>query len=85
MSLVVVTRPMKSNKEPMPQKLTGRAGGAAARTNSPKEAANLLRLSMAKAPMRGDGLPYAKLGRSIRYSEGALLQWMKSHLRLSTS
>ena len=55
---------------------------------TPKEAANLLRLSpswLAKARMRGDGPPYAKLGRSIRYSEGALLQWMKSHLRLSTS
>jgi len=26
-----------------------------------------------------------KLGRSVRYREGALLQWMKSHARLSTS
>jgi predicted DNA-binding transcriptional regulator AlpA len=55
---------------------------------TPKEAANLLRLStswLAKARMRGDGPPYTKLGRSIRYPEGALLQWMKSHLRLSTS
>jgi predicted DNA-binding transcriptional regulator AlpA len=55
---------------------------------TPKEAANLLRLSpswLAKARMRGDGPPYAKLGRSIRYGEGALLQWMKAHLRLSTS
>jgi predicted DNA-binding transcriptional regulator AlpA len=53
-----------------------------------RDAANLLRLSpswLAKARMRGDGPPYAKLGRSIRYSEGALVQWMKSRLRLSTS
>jgi predicted DNA-binding transcriptional regulator AlpA len=55
---------------------------------TPKEAANLLRLSpswLAKSRVKGTGPAYAKLGRSIRYSEGALLQWMKSHLRLSTS
>jgi predicted DNA-binding transcriptional regulator AlpA len=55
---------------------------------TPKEAANVLRLStswLAKARMRGDGPPYAKLGRCIRYAEGNLLQWMESHLRLSTS
>ena len=55
---------------------------------TPREAANLLRLSLswlAKARMRGDGPPYVKLGRAVRYSEGALVQWMKSRLRLSTS
>ena len=55
---------------------------------TPRDAANLLRLSLswlAKARMRGDGPPYVKLGRAIRYSEGALVQWMKSRLRLSTS
>jgi predicted DNA-binding transcriptional regulator AlpA len=53
-----------------------------------KDAANLLRLSqswLAKARMRGDGPPYVKLGRSIRYGEGALVEWMKSRQRLSTS
>jgi predicted DNA-binding transcriptional regulator AlpA len=53
-----------------------------------KDAANVLRLSpswLAKARMRGDGPPYVKLGRSIRYGEAALVQWMKSHQRLSTS
>ena len=35
--------------------------------------------------LRGDGPPYIKLGRSIRYGEGALVQWMKSRVRLSTS
>jgi predicted DNA-binding transcriptional regulator AlpA len=52
------------------------------------DAANILRLStswLAKARMRGDGPPYVKLGRSIRYGEAALAQWMKSRLRLSTS
>ena len=55
---------------------------------TPKDAANLLRLSeswLAKARMRGDGPPYVKLGRAIRYREGALLQWLRSRQRLSTS
>jgi hypothetical protein len=55
---------------------------------TPKEASNLLRLStswLAKARMRGDGPAYTKLGRSIRYPENALLDWTKSHLRMSTS
>ena len=53
-----------------------------------KDAANFLHLSpswLAKARMRGDGPPYLKLGHSVRYGEGALLQWMKLHLRMSTS
>jgi excisionase family DNA binding protein len=55
---------------------------------TPKEAAKLLKVSvswLAKARMRGDGPPYIRIGRSIRYSEAALLQWMKSRQRLSTS
>ena len=35
--------------------------------------------------MRGDGPPFIKIGRSIRYSEAALIQWMKGRQRLSTS
>jgi predicted DNA-binding transcriptional regulator AlpA len=53
-----------------------------------KEAADRLKISpswLAKARMRGDGPPYIRVGRSIRYSEAALLQWMKSRQRLSTS
>ena len=55
---------------------------------SPKEAAKLLKVStswLAKARMTGDGPPYIRIGRSIRYSEAALLQWLKSRQRLSTS
>ena len=72
----------------------GTAPKAASQPNSgerlltPKDAAILLRLSeswLAKARMRGDGPPYVKLGRAIRYREGALLQWLKSRQRLSTS
>jgi excisionase family DNA binding protein len=55
---------------------------------SPKEAAKLLKVSLswlAKARMNGDGPPYIRVGRSIRYSDAALLQWLKSRQRLSTS
>ena len=55
---------------------------------TPKEASRLLKVSlswMAKSRMRGDGPPYICIGRSIRYSEAALIQWMKSRQRLSTS
>jgi hypothetical protein len=40
---------------------------------------------LAKARMSGDGPPFIRVGRSIRYSEAALHQWMKSRQRLSTS
>jgi len=55
---------------------------------TPTDAAKLLKVSLswlAKARMRGDGPPYIRIGRSIRYSESALLQWVKSRQRLSTS
>jgi predicted DNA-binding transcriptional regulator AlpA len=55
---------------------------------TPKEAAKLLKVSLswlAKARMRGDGPPYIQIGRAIRYSEAALIQWTKSRQRLSTS
>jgi hypothetical protein len=55
---------------------------------TPKDAGNFLRLSeswLAKARMRGDGPPYVKLGRAIRYRQGALVQWLRSRQRLSTS
>jgi predicted DNA-binding transcriptional regulator AlpA len=53
-----------------------------------KDAAKLLKVSLswlAKARMRGDGPAYVKVGRSIRYTEAGLIQWMKSRQRLSTS
>jgi predicted DNA-binding transcriptional regulator AlpA len=53
-----------------------------------KEAARLLKVSLswlAKARMRGDGPPYIRIGRSIRYAEAALIQWMKGRQRMSTS
>ena len=53
-----------------------------------QEASRLLKVSLswlAKARMRGDGPPYIRVGRSIRYAEVALIQWMRSRQRLSTS
>jgi hypothetical protein len=48
----------------------------------------LLRVSvswLAKARMRGDGPPFIKVGRSVRYAELALQHWMRSRQRLSTA
>jgi predicted DNA-binding transcriptional regulator AlpA len=53
-----------------------------------KDAASLLRLSpswLAKARMRGDGPPYMKLGRSVRYGESVLAKWTRTRTRFSTS
>jgi predicted DNA-binding transcriptional regulator AlpA len=55
--------------------------GAMERLLKPYEAAKFLRLSLswlAKRRPTGDGPPFIRLGRSIRYSETALLRWMKS-------
>jgi predicted DNA-binding transcriptional regulator AlpA len=54
----------------------------------PKETAGRLKVStswLAKARMRGDGPPFIKIGRAIRYPEAALILWMKSRQRVSTS
>ena len=50
----------------------------------PKDTAAFLKCSvswLAKARMRGDGPPYIKFGRPIRYSKAALLAWLRSHQR----
>jgi hypothetical protein len=55
---------------------------------TPEEAAHYLRVSLswlAKARMRGDGPAYVKLGKSVRYTELALVQWMKLRQHFSTS
>ena len=68
---------------PAPQK--GMSGSVVL---TPNEVAGRLKLSMswlAKARMRGDGPPFIKLGKAIRYPEAALIQWIKGRQRLSTS
>ena len=55
---------------------------------TPNETAPVLKVStswLAKKRMEGDGPPFIKVGRSVRYSPAALLQWIKSRQRLSTS
>jgi predicted DNA-binding transcriptional regulator AlpA len=55
---------------------------------TPKDAAKLLKVSLswlAKARMSGEGPAFIRVGRSIRYAESALVQWVKSRQRLSTS
>lgn len=59
-----------------------------ARLLTVRDAASFLRLSeswLAKARIRGDGPPFVKIGRSIRYSEGALREWLQGQTRQSTS
>ena len=76
---------MLVNQDPTHQKMLGSSNFALVK---PKETANRLKVSLswlAKARMSGDGPPYIRVGRSIRYSEAALLQWIKSRQRLSTS
>jgi hypothetical protein len=54
----------------------------------PRDAASLLRVSLsflAKARMTGNGPPFVKIGRSVRYPEGPLHLWTKSHVHHSTS
>ena len=48
------------------------------------ETAQVLRVSeswLAKARQRGDGPPYAQMGRAVRYPETRLFQWIKTRLR----
>lgn len=63
------------------------AGGAIAVKSPTPAAARLLKVSLswlAKARMKGDGPPFIKIGKAVRYHEVALIQWMKGRQRLST-
>lgn len=54
----------------------------------PLEAAHFLGLSqswLAKLRLSGDGPPYMKVGRQVRYSQADLLGWAAKSLRQSTS
>jgi predicted DNA-binding transcriptional regulator AlpA len=79
-----MTNPMSLTGGPVPPK----PPAPVIALHTPQEAAKILRVSqswLAKARIRGDGPPFIKVGRSIRYAEAALAQWMKSRQRLSTS
>jgi predicted DNA-binding transcriptional regulator AlpA len=54
----------------------------------PEEAAKFLKISvswLAKARMNGNGPPFVRVGRSIRYSRSALIRWMTTHQCTRTS
>jgi predicted DNA-binding transcriptional regulator AlpA len=73
------------NVDPRPASQKAMSGSAVL---TPNEVAGRVKLSiswLAKARMRGDGPPFVKLGKAIRYPEAALIQWMKGRQRLSTS
>jgi predicted DNA-binding transcriptional regulator AlpA len=55
---------------------------------TPKEASEICRMSeswLAKARMNGDGPPFVKFGRAVRYEVTALHEWVKTRERHSTS
>ena len=55
---------------------------------SEKEVAVLLKCSVSvlqKNRLKGDGLPYYKMGRSVRYSEESVLEYLKKREYTSTS
>ena len=68
--------------------LTPKTAASIERLLIPNEAADRLRVSLswlAKARMSGDGPLFVRVGRSIRYPEAALVQWIRARQRLSTS
>jgi len=89
--LEVLKKPLLESIRLIGDQRLAKAASAFERLLTPKEAAEVLRVSLswlAKARMRGDGPPdgppYVKVGRSIRYREADLLKWTKSRQRWST-
>lgn len=55
---------------------------------TPKQSARVRGISLSKDNkdrMMGDGPPFEKHGRAVRYRYGTLLEWMASRTRRSTS
>lgn len=53
-----------------------------------EELAERMRVSpstLAKARVTGDGPPFLKIGRSVRYEVAAVDQWLEARRRTSTS
>jgi len=53
-----------------------------------RDAARMLNVStswLAKARLSGDGPRYVKIGRSVRYPESSIREYIKSRMRGSTS
>ena len=55
---------------------------------TPSETAKLLAVSLswlAKARLRGDGPAFVKMGRTVRYAERSIRDYLRAQTRLSTS
>jgi predicted DNA-binding transcriptional regulator AlpA len=55
---------------------------------NPKEVAKLLNVSvswLAKSRLNGTGPRFVKIGRAVRYPESAVREFIKAHMRSSTS
>ena len=66
----------------------GRQAAPADALLTPPDAAKLLRVSpswLAKARLAGDGPRFVKIGRSVRYPEGYLREYIRMRTRSSTS
>lgn len=64
------------------------AGSASGGLLTVADAARHLSVSQSylnKARVRGDGPPYAKLGKAIRYRADALERWISNQERISTT
>ncbi len=76
------------NKQANPVEETAQLPAELEQALTSNEMANALRVSpswLAKARMRGDGPPYSKIGRSIRYFPSRVAPWLKARQRSSTS
>jgi predicted DNA-binding transcriptional regulator AlpA len=73
---------------PMSDGRAAKAGTGSEPLITPKQESQILSVSLswlAKRRMDGNGPPYIKVGRSVRYTEAGNLQWMRSRQRFSTS
>ena len=88
MARLLCTR-SNNDEDPMTSTHSEIAGSKpAANLLTPKEAARLLKMSvsfLAKRRLAGDGPPYIKIGRSIRYTDVGIASWIRSRQRMSTS
>ena len=71
---------MSSKEISQPKMTAAKSPTVIATLMTPNEAAAVLKVSLswlAKARMRGDGPPFIRIGRSIRYPGDDLIRWMK--------
>lgn len=55
------------------------------RTGEAAHYTGLAKSTLEKLRMRGDGCPFIRIGRAVLYDPADLDEWLKAHLRKSTS